>query len=1255
LSAVRDVTPELSTFLSADRRHAIASGATLPDQQDGMVLFADVAGFTPLTEYLADTLGPQRGAEEVAGAIQRIFDTLAEAVHRHRGSIITSAGDSLTCWFDADHRPSAVACALDMQAAVGAFTGPPDASSPLGLKVAAAGGTTHRLLVGDPAVQLFDVISGEAVDRAGRGEKACRPGEVVIDRATTDLLAGTIATADERGEFVLVSSLAATVPEDPWPGLAADAIDDATVRRFINPAVHSRLVAGHARFLAEFRAVGALFVSFDAEDTAALDSMVRLAQATVAGAGGSVFDVSTGDKGSYLFAGFGAPVAHGDDVRRAVTAAHELQRQTGGALRIGLHCGQAYAGLYSGRLWSTYTGKGDVINLSARLMMTASPGQVLMSAAVGSALDRRFLIQALGPVTVKGHTEPVAVCELVGTGMPVANLSEPRYPLPMVGRKTEREAIDAAVADAAQGRGGVLAFCADAGMGKSRLVNATILRAKEAGFATFAGQCQPHGIGSAYLPWRPIWNALLGLAADDPAEARQAALMSTLAAADAAAVPIAPLLSTLLDLPLEETDATRGMPAVVRKQLLEQFLGGALRGRAAAGPLCIAIEDLHWIDSLSRDLLGALAGAVSDVPVLLVLAYRPADLERLVAIAPSRELTLAELEPRYSSQLAWMLMTHMAGADPDPGTVATIVERANGNPFYIEELVREIVERGGSTSDLPTSLESLILGRIDRLPPSQQLTARVASVIGRRFPTAWLSGAYGDTLDISRLPGDLVGLGASGLIVADTPLPEEAYLFRHALVRDVAYETLSLQLREELHEQLARYLEEQWESPPVDLLAHHYAHTRNAVKEGLYRRLAAEVAIRNGAYADARAHVRRASQIAAAQPESPGKLETELELALLLGTILLVTDGQGAASAKAVYDRARELCKALPPGPAAGRAVFGLWTYYLFQGLMGPTAELADESIALAERSPDPGVRIMAHLAVSQTHMWTGQWQKCVDHFDEVLSLYDPGQHQVYITQYAQNPRFTASNSGFFGHWMLGHIDQAQAVTEAAIAEARQLNHEFTYTIAFIGRPLMAWFRRRHEAFVDSVGGYVETARRSGNPFYIALALSLDARARIVRGEVDAGLEQLEAQFETMRVLGSKLVDPLMVSLLCEGYLIGQRYDHAVALLDENVASFERDGRLSFVPDHLRLRAELLLRRNPGDCEAPLALLSQAMDVARSHRARSLELRAALSAARVLRALGHDDDARALVAPVYAGFTEGLADLDLREARAYLD
>ena len=1259
LAAVPELAPELSGFIAADRRHAMAFGHSLGERQHGVVLFADIGGFTRLAESLAEGLGPQRGAEEVASCVERIFDALAEAVHRHRGSIVARAGDAITCWFDDDHSLAAVACALEMQAAMataGELTTPAAAGTSLSLKVALAGGEARRLLVGDPEAHLLDVLAGPAVDRAGEGEKRAGPGEVIVDRGTADILSDSISVAEARGDFVRVTGIAGEVPADPWPELPAGAIDDQTVRAWISPTVFDRLRTGHARFLAEFRPVVAVFVSFggvDYEDAgagAALDALLRRTQDVLARHGGSVFHVSTGDKGSYLLAVFGAPVAYGDDVRRAVTAADELRQADDGGLRIGLHAGRVYAGLYSGRLWSAYDVVGDAVNVAARLMTNAGPGQVLMSAAVGAALDRRFLIQAIEPLAVKGRMAPVAVCELVGAAAPDASLSEPRYPLPMVGREQELEAIAAALAAAKRGQGGVLAFSADAGMGKSRIVKAAVLRASEDGFATFAGECQPHGSGTAYLPWRPVWNALFGLPADEPDDVRHEALLAALAAAAPPMVPMAPLLASVLDLPMDDTDATRGMPAPVRKQVLEQLLTSALRARAGLGPVCIVLEDLHWIDALSRDLLAALAWAIADVPVLVVVAYRPSEFE----LAAARELELGELSAEEAAGLAATLMTHLTDQEPDAATLAAITERANGNPFYIEELVREIIERGGSTSDLPTSLEDLILGRIDRLTPSQQLTARVASVIGRRFATDWLTRAYADTLDAARVPPDLVEMSASGLIVADTPPPQEAYLFRHVVVRDVAYETLGLRLRQHLHEQLASYLEDSSETPPVDLLAYHYARSANAAKEALYRRLAAELAIRNGAYADALAHVRRAGEIVGAQPESPERLEQELELALLLGSILLVTDGQGSAKAKATYDRAHALCRALPPGPATGRAVFGLWTYYLFQGLMGPTAELADEAVALSERSPDPGVRIMAHLAVSQTHMWTGQWSKCVEHFDKVLSLYDPGQHQAYITQYAQNPRFTAANSGFWAEWMLGNVERADAVAEAAIEEARALNHEFTYTIAFLGRPLVAWFRRRNDAFIDSVGEYVASAQRSGNPFYIAFSLSLDACARVMRGDVDAGVTQLEEQLATMRGLGSKLVDPLIVSMLAEAYLAAERYGDGIALLDENMAAHTRDGRTSFLPDHLRLRAELLVALEPQADEEALALLSRAIETARSHGARSLELRAALTAARLLRALGRDDEARARVAPAYAGFTEGFDDPDLLEARGFL-
>ncbi len=307
-------------------------------------------------------------------------------------------------------------------------------------------------------------------------------------------------------------------------------------------------------------------------------------------------------------------------------------------------------------------------------------------------------------------------------------------------------------------------------MGKSRLVSTTIRRARDRGIATFVGECQPHGGRLAYLPWHGIWSALLGLPADAPPDAQREALLGGLGAVAPNLVPLAPLLGTVLDLPMDDNDATRSMPAVVRKQVLEQVLTGLLRGRASGGPVCIALEDLHWIDGLSRDLLATLAAAIADVPVLFVLSYRLPD-AGAADRAPARAASTSsgELAPDEATDLATMLLTHVTEDIPDAATVEAVTERANGNPFFIEELVREIAARGGSTSDLPTSLENLILERIDRLTPGQKLTARVASVIGRRFSTAWLTDAFGETLDPARLGDDLAGLRASGLIVEDTP------------------------------------------------------------------------------------------------------------------------------------------------------------------------------------------------------------------------------------------------------------------------------------------------------------------------------------------------------------------------------------------------------------------------------------------------------------------------------------------------------
>lgn len=1252
----------LHTFLPADRAHALAAGEDLPARSEGVVLFADVAGFTPLAESLEASYGTQRGAEVLADALTRTFGAITELVHARHGSIVAFAGDALTCWFAGDRALAAVACALEMQAAL-AELGDVDVDGralpqPV-LKVGIAGGGCTRLVVGDPDVQQYDVVSGAAVDRAAEAEKRCDGGQVFVASDVLARLGDAVVTAEERSGHVRVTRVQSPPPPEPWPPLPDGSLREDALRPWLQPDVHEQLVTSERHLLAEFRPVAPMFVSvdgidFDAAASAArLDGLLREAQSIVTRHGGSVFTVLSGDKGTYLVVVFGAPMARGDDPRRAIAAADALRAAFRTQVRIGLTAGRVFAGLFTGAVFSVYSFLGDTANTAARLMGVAEPGQVLVSGAATRGLDRRFSLVPLEPLVVKGRSTPVPVSELLELDASSVVLSEPRHALPLVGRTAELDTIDAALERAVHGSGGVVTLLSEPGMGKSRLVNAAIGRAARKGLTVFAGECQPHGTATPYLPWRAIWHGVLGVPGNGSGAARRRALEEVLAAAAPQALPMAPLVGEVLDLELPDTDATRGMPTPVRRQVRHEVLAGVLTGRAAAGPLCIVLEDAHWMDSSSRDLLADLARAVRSVGVLLLVAHRPLEPGGGLELDDVEQIELAELTGEQAQRLATTLLEHLRGAPPDPVVVQAVLARGGGNPFFLEELAHEIGETD-EAADLPTSLEGLILGRIDRLPATQRRVVRMASIIGRRFATDVLSGAYADTLVEERLPSDLEGLHDSKLVVLDTPEPDEHHLFRHAVVRDVAYETLSFGLREQLHEQVASYLEQQADSPPVELLAHHYARTRNEAKEAHYRRLAAERAVRAGAYADALEHVDRASALVARQPDGPEKHEQELELQLLLGAILLVREGQGSVRAKAAYDRARDLTRVLPPGPTTGRAIFGLWTYYLFQGLMEPSAELADEALALAAHAPDPTLGVMAHLLVAQTHMWTGRWDRAMEGVEGVYAGYDAGQHQAYVTQYAQNPRFTAGCTEVWTTWMQGRTEDAVEAAERAIADARALGHDFTTAIAFLNRPVVAQLRRDADALVASVGPNLEAAARAGNPFYISLAKSLLAFASIVTGDHEAGIDGLLEQYAVTAQMGARLMDPMMITMLAEGHLAAGRYADGLALLDREMPPLARGGRVSYLADHLRLRGELLLARDPDDPDVSLRLFAEAAAVAAGQGSLSFELRAQVARAAVLARLGRGEEGRAGLAPVLARFTQGHDDPDQVAARTLL-
>ncbi|NNE11355.1 MAG: AAA family ATPase [Ilumatobacter sp.] len=1186
-----------------------------------------------MSESLAAAHGEQRGSELLATTLDRVFGAIGEAVHAHGGSVVSFAGDALACWFEGDAADHAVAAALEMQqlvASSGVVQIPGGDDIALGLKVGVAAGECTRVLVGDPDVRQFDVASGDAIDRCAEAEKVAVKGEVVVDERVEAALAGRLRSVEHRDGHAVATGLDRAPDRAPWPPLADADLPDGAFERWVQATVFERLTASDEPLLAEFRPVAPMFLGVDGidhdrpEDVAELDRVVRETQAAVARHGGALLSVLAGDKGTYLVMSFGAPVTHGDDRRRAVAATQELQARFGDRVRIGVSAGRVFAGLFRGTVFSTYSFIGEVANTAARLMSAAQPGQALVAATVARDLDRRFRLDPLEPLRLKGIDGPVAVSELLPAGATSQAFSELRYELPLVGREREQLTIEAALEGARSGRGGFLSIVADPGMGKSRLLTAAIGDSLRRGFEVLAGECQPHGIASPYLPWQPIVHGLLGVPLGAPDGERIEALHAALRAGAPQAVPLAPLLGEALGLELPDTDITREMPAPVRRQVRHDVLAGVLMARAAAGPLCIVLDDLHWIDSSSADLLHDLTPTLAQLPVLVLAALRPLELGDRIELPAGDVVELAELLPEAAERLAVQLLAHLSGAPADPAQVGAVLERAGGNPFFVEELAREV--SSGHATELPTSLEGLILHRIDQLAERQQRTVRMASIIGRRFQTDVLRGAYTDVLEQGELRDDLGGLADHGLVLLDTPEPDEAYLFRHALVRDVAYETLSFGLRERLHEQVARFLEEAVESPPVELLAFHYARTTNTDKEARYRRLAAERAIRAGAFVDAREHLDRAIEIITAREQTPAALADELQVQLLRGTTLQMLHGQSSPVAKVAYDRARELTRLLPPGPDTGRAVFGLWAYYLFQGQMGPAAELADEAVELTRHAPDPTLQVMAQLTVSQTHFWTGEFDKHEAATAAVYAGYDPELHETYVTQYTQNPRFTAASGNITAVWQLGRLDDALVELERARADAHALQHPFSLALVELNPSVLAYCRGLgHEDVQEAAERLLGVAGPIGNPVYVAWAQTNLGYAAVLRGEYDAGIAEIQQQLEVTTGMGAHMFDPVVASLLADSMRRAGRFDDGLAVLDEMTPAFAGGGRVTWACEHAKLRAELLLGRDPAATTEALALLDEAVAIARSHGTVGSELRAALIRAELLRQLGRDD------------------------------
>lgn len=835
----------------------------------GSLLVAEISGLTALAERFS-VLGKQ-GAVEFGRQFTQLFDGLAEDIHSYSGGLLGGGllrlhGNRLMVFFDAHvlprHVVHAVSCAQMLQARVASYAeiATPMGSVHLGLRVGIASGRFLAAEVGD-ASHIELVVAGPHARQAIQAQELAAPGEVVISAATRDLLPGTPGEARRDGFHLL--QYMPRLPQQRTPsywGWESGAGNLSELRLLLTrlDVLRSCLPYGlPAGLLAtkgepeepiDFCAVTALCIGlgelgelFDAHAddpmpaAHALNACYQPIQAIIHRYGGSVAGVSPEPGGETLIALFGAPLAHDDNSLRAVRAAVEVQAALAphvlsGRRCIGIASGTIWAGLVGSERRRDYLTLGAVMRQALHLAAAAADGEIWLAPAVRRQVERAVQTRPVHHAQSGAEIEPLTPAIVVGLLAPDTPL--PAHPLraPLVGRDAELALLLEGAAQARAGAGQVVALIGDAGSGKTRLIEELLVRLADqaAGWPcrAYRVECQHNEQQTPYALARDLLRQMLLLWPPFTADQVQVALAARLRDEAGALLRFAPVLGDLLGLPLDETPVTTALSPEQRHERAVELIAALLHNEAHQQTLALVVDDLHWVDVSSLELLDQLAQVAPDLPLLLLLSYRPQTLpiepwRNSAAIVELGDLTIEE---------SMALAANLLGGPPPPA-LAAFLDQAQGNPFFVEELIGTLLEQHSlhrapegwqllvstETVALPYSIERVIGGRLARLNDADRAVAQAAAVIGRRFSRSMLAGLVDDP---AALPQQLEALLASGLIRHAA----FGYSFRHTLLRDTIYESTAYARRRELHRRAAVRLAElhgDRQESQIELLARH--------------------------------------------------------------------------------------------------------------------------------------------------------------------------------------------------------------------------------------------------------------------------------------------------------------------------------------------------------------------------------------------------------------------------------------------------
>jgi class 3 adenylate cyclase/predicted ATPase len=1103
---------------------------------------------------------------------------------------------------------------------------------------------------------------GDWLEKLGMSEYAQRFAEndidftILGDLTDQDLKDLGVASLGHRRKLLrAIAALAITPAAEAMPAiqpLAPKTISAAAATLAISEPVTTVEAAGERRYLTVMFCdlVGSTGISaqLDAEEWRDLvASYLDAASAAVTEMGGYVAK----KLGDGLLSLFGYPVAHENDAERAARAALAIQRALTELNRKNAGTGkpelQARIGLETGPAVVDAAGEiyGDVANVAARVQALAEPGAVLITARVQRQVAGLFVAEERGTHTLKGVPGPTILFRIVrasGGG----RRSAQRNLTPLVGRDDEMAMLLRRWDRARQGDGQLVMIVGEPGLGKSRLLEEFHARLSEVPHTWVEWSCSQL---LQNTPLHPIaeWGRTRFGGADVPAERRLAELESSLAQVKLDPAENISLLAPLLDIPLPPGREPTFAPEELRRRQLAALTNWVMAG-AKVQPVVLAFEDLHWADPTTLDVLRGIAERGALAPLFIVATTRPEFRPPWGMRSHHGTISLAPLD---RGQVQEMVAELSARHALPRKLVEDVAARTGGVPLFVEEVTRLLLERGdqgGGIQAIPPTLQQSLMARLDRLGPAREV-AQIGSVIGRGFSYALLRGVAG--MEDAPLQAALEKLAEADILLVQGLPPASDYRIKHALIQDAAYENLLKSRRQVLHRRVAETLRDRFPDTAAaepEALAYHFTQAGMADAAIEWWGKAGDQALRRSAFQEAISHLGKAIEMAdkatgtvapRAVPEAAAASQ-RLKLQTSYGNALLQARGQHSPETQDAFRRARELAGSMEEPLQRFSSYYGLWVGGYVRSEKTTMVEAAEALLKESESRPESAEACIAHRVYGVTCWVTGSGAETAKrHLEKALALYDPERDRDLAYRFAQDIGVSALVYLSLVQWVLGESDRSHATMTEALAHAAKVNHVPTLVYTNLHAAWVEMIRLDPGRCKPPAETALAAAREHGMKMWTLLAPQMVAWSNACLTHESADCDQMRRSIADANAQNLFWGEHVGLPLLAECEADAGQLDSALDTIEQSIAETQRTAVRFFEAESYRIRGNILLKRDPTNTAVAEEAFQTAIAIAREQEARSFELRAALSLAKVYQSTNRAADARAVLAPALEGFS----------------